>query len=316
MNPIQDAPAPVRWSTDDVDQRHSLGYWVDTVCGQFLELRVDTPLRGHFRASFERAPLGAATFNVFRAERQRVLRTAAEIARSDEPMFLLVQPRRGDIVFRQLGREVQVRPGECVLMNSAEPYEVECPQPHMAAGIRMPAAWLRRWIPYPERHPAATFSTERWSAALCAALGSLDIDTCGELALPQHAVAEQIAALLALSLGRSAVGMRSSSLHEQLLRTLRDRMHESEVSAQTVAADHHISERSLFYAFANAGTTFAAELLRLRLERAHELLSDPRLCDMPIVELASRCGFIDPSHFARRFRRRFGHSPTAYRKLH
>ena len=53
--------------------------------------------------------------------------------------------------------------------------------------------------------------------------------------------------------------------------------------------------------------------MRLRLAHAHTMLSDVRLVDLPVAEIAIRCGFADPSHFARRFRQRFGQSPSQFR---
>jgi len=33
-----------------------------------------------------------------------------------------------------------------------------------------------------------------------------------------------------------------------------------------------------------------------------------------VIEVAARCGFADPSHFARRFRRQLGVAPLAFRR--
>ncbi|HEU5443318.1 MAG TPA: helix-turn-helix transcriptional regulator, partial [Steroidobacteraceae bacterium] len=103
-------------------------------------------------------------------------------------------------------------------------------------------------------------------------------------------------------------------LQERLMHTLRNRLSDPDLTPAAVASAHHISVRSLHYAFAGAGTTFIRELMQARLARAREMLSDPRLTDVPVIELAARCGFADPSHFARRFRRRFGLSPVAFRR--
>ena len=70
---------------------------------------------------------------------------------------------------------------------------------------------------------------------------------------------------------------------------------------------------TLFACFASARTTFIERLMELRLERARKLLGDPQLYDLPVAEVAARCGFADPSHFARRFRRQFGQSPLQFR---
>ena len=46
---------------------------------------------------------------------------------------------------------------------------------------------------------------------------------------------------------------------------------------------------------------------------ARSLLADPHHATLPVAEVAARCGFLDPSHFARRFRRQYGQSPLAFR---
>jgi AraC-like DNA-binding protein len=95
--------------------------------------------------------------------------------------------------------------------------------------------------------------------------------------------------------------------------TLGDRFHEADLSATDLAREHHVSIRTLHYAFARAGTTFTEELLQLRLEYARQILSNPKLVLLPVTEAAARCGFAEPGHFARRFRQRYGQSPRQFR---
>jgi AraC-like DNA-binding protein len=47
--------------------------------------------------------------------------------------------------------------------------------------------------------------------------------------------------------------------------------------------------------------------------RRLRLLHDKRFDGLGIAEIAWNCGFSEPSHFARRFRERFGATPSAYR---
>lgn len=309
-----DAQGPHRWSTEEVDPRHALAYWVDTVCDRFLELEIDTPLRDRFRARLEQAELGPATVNLVSAESQRVRRTRAKIAHSRYPVFFLLQLRAGQIVLRQLGREAHIRSGESVLIDGTEPYELVCPEATSSFAVRLPDPWLKCWLAHPESCGARVFSGAGWSAALNAALGSLEVDSLERLILPPSVVAEQIAALLALAAGGEGPAGVRRSLYEELISTLRDRLHEPGLTPIDVARQHHVSKRSLHYAFARAGTTFNEQLMRLRLERARALLGDPRFADLPISEIAARCGFADPSHFARRFRRRFSEAPLYVRR--
>ena len=52
-------------------------------------------------------------------------------------------------------------------------------------------------------------------------------------------------------------------------------------------------------------------LMKTRLMKAQELLAKGHY---PIEEICLKCGFINTSHFAARFKRSFGMSPTEYRK--
>jgi transcriptional regulator GlxA family with amidase domain len=50
-----------------------------------------------------------------------------------------------------------------------------------------------------------------------------------------------------------------------------------------------------------------------RLDRAVDLLRDPRHAGKKIVDIAFATGFTDVSHFNRSFRRRFGDTPSGVR---
>jgi AraC family transcriptional regulator, positive regulator of tynA and feaB len=313
MGKTLEAPHSRRWSTEEVDQGRALSYWVDTVCLRFLSLEIDSPLRDRFRARLEQIDLGPATVNCLRAEAQRVRRTPANLARARHPVFILLQLREGQGRLRQAGREAIVRAGESVFIDGTEPYEFECPQPTDALALRMPELWLKNWIPHPERFAARLFTGGGWNAALNAALASMDVDACDDLALSRDAVADQIASLLALAMGRDRKPESATTLFDDLVRTLRSRLHETGLSPLDVADQHGVSRRSLHYAFASANTTFLEHLMSLRLERAREMLNDARFSDLPVSEVAARCGFTDPSHFARRFRQQFGQSPQQFR---
>jgi AraC family transcriptional activator of tynA and feaB len=302
------------WSTDGVDQRRALAFWVDTVCDRFLELDIDTPLRSNFRACMDQIDFGATTLSFVGAASQHIRRTSARISRTRYPAFFLVQFRIGHGLLRQRGKEVHMRAGDCALVDGTQPYDLECPQASSAAILRMPEDWLRRWLPNPAESAAMLFSQGDWNSALCAAMASLRLETCGDLALPRSTVAEQIGALLTLAIGKGEGTETPRSLLAELLVTLRDRLEETDLSPLMVAAEHDISKRTLHYAFAAAGTTFVEQLMKLRLERAREILSDVRLTAPRIEDVATRCGFTDPSHFARRFRQKYGHAPLQYRR--
>jgi AraC-like DNA-binding protein len=78
----------------------------------------------------------------------------------------------------------------------------------------------------------------------------------------------------------------------------------------SAAAELGVAPRSLQRALTRAGTTFQAELLMVRLDVAAQLI---RRTGLPLAEIAATAGFTDHPHLTRRFRERYGCTPSAYR---
>jgi AraC family transcriptional activator of tynA and feaB len=81
-----------------------------------------------------------------------------------------------------------------------------------------------------------------------------------------------------------------------------------------VAASTGISLRYLQNLFTPRGSTCTELIYSLRLDHAARLLSrrESLRNAEPLSEIAYVCGFRDYTHFARKFRRRFGHPPGAH----
>src|SRR5687768_9974096 len=79
MVAVMDGSARQRWSTTDVESRHALAYWVDTVCKSFLEIDIDSPDRNRFQARLDQAEFGPATLYRIEAGTQTISRTPARI---------------------------------------------------------------------------------------------------------------------------------------------------------------------------------------------------------------------------------------------
>ncbi len=78
-----------------------------------------------------------------------------------------------------------------------------------------------------------------------------------------------------------------------------------------IAARIASSRRQLQRAFAEVGdTTFRDVLTAVRMERAAELLTDPRYS---VRSIAFQVGYRQPAQFAKAFRRHHGLSPSEYR---
>ncbi len=299
-----------RWTTQDVEPQFALAYWVDTVCHSFLEIDIDSPERGQFQAQLDSVTFGSGSLYLVQAHAQNVRRTQTHIAHSRSAWTILMQVREGQARFRQHGRDCAVRAGDCVVVDCSEPYQLDCQGPTRSLVLRLPQDWLAAWLPSTEAAAARVFSPgQGWGGALSAAMAGLDSCVETDLALPAGTVADQLAGLVALAVGPQAPARAADRLYRQLHAALRECCLQSELSPARFASSQNISLRYLHLLFSRAGTTFGAELMRLRLEAAHRLLSDSRCQTLTVQEVAARCGFAEPSHFARRFRRAYGLGP-------
>jgi AraC-like DNA-binding protein len=82
--------------------------------------------------------------------------------------------------------------------------------------------------------------------------------------------------------------------------------------SDTLAALLGCSRATLYRCFAERECTIAEVIRVKRLARAHTLLESLGP-DLPIADIAMRCGYHDPAYFSRVFRRQYGFSPKDLR---
>lgn len=97
---------------------------------------------------------------------------------------------------------------------------------------------------------------------------------------------------------------------QMLCQYVEDHLHEP-IRREDLAAFGRLHPNHVSRLFRQRGhESFRSYLTRIRMERAAEFL---RRYDLPIKEVAARCGFPEPGYFGNVFRRFFGMSPGQYR---
>jgi AraC family transcriptional regulator, positive regulator of tynA and feaB len=109
----------------------------------------------------------------------------------------------------------------------------------------------------------------------------------------------------------------SHHAHKLLMRIrglINDRFTDPDFGPPEAASEAGISLRYLQKLFTQRGFTCTEFIYSLRLNHAARLLDRRMLLNTrePISAIAYSCGFHDYTHFARKFRRRFGYSPGAH----
>lgn len=105
----------------------------------------------------------------------------------------------------------------------------------------------------------------------------------------------------------------TDKLFTRVRRIIKGRFTDPDLGPCEVAAEARISLRYLQKLFTSRGATCRHFIQSLRLDYAAQLVRrrTSLKTSQPLSEIAYTCGFRDYTHFARAFRRRFGHPPGA-----
>jgi AraC-like DNA-binding protein len=245
------------------------------------------------------------------------------VAQDDDDLVLFINSG-GVFAASQCGRETEIPVGGAYLMSCAEAGAYRWP-----AGMKLTVVRARR---------EAISSLVRnvydnigrgiapGNEGLCLLTRYLHILHDAEPFVSSEAralVTRHVQDLLALALGatgdaRELAGVRSVRavrLHaiKVYIERLLDR---PELSPEIVARHFRISPRTVQRLFGFEGTTFSEFVLERRLARAHAVLGDLRGERRGVADIALDCGFGNISYFNRRFRARYGATPSGIRKRH
>jgi len=111
----------------------------------------------------------------------------------------------------------------------------------------------------------------------------------------------------------SSRGLRAARLH-QIKSDIAANLSLQGLSVDKIASGQRISPRYVQMLFEHEGTTFTEFVRQARLDRALQMLIDPRMANRSISAIAFEVGFGDLSHFNKEFRRRFGKTPSDVRQ--
>lgn len=249
----------------------------------------------------------------------RVSRTPDLIADANNAFRIEIR-RDGRKTFAQRGRELEIGPGEAVLMSYGELVTADQSSGEFI-GLQIPFAELAALVPNVD--DAVLRPIPRDTEALRLLISYVDILREHEsLATPElrHSVVTHIHDLAALIIGASrdatalaqGRGARAARLRA-IKRDIVEHLGRGDLSVNVLAARHGLQPRYIQRLFEQDGTTFSEFMLGQRLSRARRLLADPRQRNSTIAAIAFACGFNDQSYFNRCFRKFFGLTPSDIR---
>lgn len=306
------------WKTGQSRERGPVDEWIGMVCSKVVEVDVQSLVGAKFWADWRCYGVGPLDLNFMRTEAHQAVHSPEMASRADGGAFNLLYMRRGRCRARHKGERLLVEEGHFILLDSALSFELDFPDGTVCEDIYLSEAWLRRWLPHPHAVVAKPVSgLEGWGVPLSGVLRAIDTDGVGDQIVPRPVIADQLGSLIALVFGEAAGlpgSLHTSKLLDRVKHAIGDRYDDETLSPGQIAEELGLSKRYIHKLFARAGTTFGKYLMEVRLARACDMLGDKRYRGYRIIDIASACGFSNPTYFAQQFRTRYKCTPRELRR--
>jgi AraC-like DNA-binding protein len=302
----------LRVSTADapIGQKHA--YWTRQLSAHVNRFEIDVRKKLDFAGAFSIRTFGPARLLLVEAEFQSVVHRGD----STQDQVELIYVDQGHMDIRRFHRSMPVSQGEWCILDDREDYAFTTSEKCSAIVLQLPGPWVRRFVPeLSEEIISSTSCLPNWERALAHAMKAIGCWEIFDAVLDDVQVVEHVGGLLTLALGRSAplVTRHKSSIMRGVRKSMLERYIDPKLSAADIAQDNRISRRYLHQLFAENGESFGKQLLKLRLQRAEQILGDYRFRKLTIAEIAQSVGITDPALFSRHFRNYYACTPTKFR---
>jgi AraC family transcriptional regulator, positive regulator of tynA and feaB len=308
-------------TTEAVRPLERFAYWREVVSQHFVHLRPDQVVRGLFHGEIWAKNLGGVSVSQVTSGRQRVLRTAADIARSPAPLYFMNIQVAGAGSFRQGAVERNTSCGDIFFVDPLREFELGCERPFRHMSLKLPREWIDARLACREGIQGALIPAAHPLARLMRRYVATAFDIADSV--PPAAAAmmgEHVVDLVAQALRDGHPGdvqssqARRAAIFMRACHTIALRFADPELSTKEIADDAGVSARFLQLIFAAQGTSVSRQIFDERIRRAAKLLSDPLAAHRTVTDIAFACGFNDSSHFGRRFSARMSMTPSQWRK--
>lgn len=309
-------------STDMVEDRLRSEFWRE-VTRPFYET---TPLVGSESPELEGTIssrqvaglwFGSVTFNAQRYNRDRRI-----IASSDLDQYLVAVATGGDMSGDFAGTSAVAQSGDILVLDLTQILQSDVTAGGMFSTL-IPRQILAKATGHANLHGLILKAHLPMTKLLTCYLGGINDlgnqPSADEAAAVQEALVTILAAALRGERPDSAGDLRagdlrplSAALRQRVLDFIDGNITNHELGPDFILRRFHVSRAHLYRAFAEDGG-ISSVIRDRRLDAAFRELTRTDIAARSIAEIAFSLGFADPTHFLRRFRARFGRTPSEIR---
>lgn len=296
----------------------SPGAWLDAVREGFLPLDVELQPKREFWGRIDSRDLGSTRVALVASQAHAVRRTEAQASRSERNHLKALWLTGGRCEVEQGANRSVLEAGQWAVYETGRPYAIRFADDSRFAVALLPIEICADWRAFGQQLCARAFEVDPASKAAFYTLLSVFESACAAGSAGLDAVARAMAILLSESLTVRGSALqpvdRGARRLQEARRIVAGRLEEPGLGPRDLADALHLSLRSVYALFSQAGTTPAAFIQDARLDRSKAELTDAGRRGRSITEIALAHGFADSAHFSRLFKARFGETPSAWRQ--
>lgn len=308
------------WSTKDVPPRMARQYWIETMRERIFKAPIDLPENATLDASLAQADLGPLRVSWVDSPASRVLLPPSVAQRmdvSDDIQLTVMHAGHWSIAVHR--EHFRLRPRDVLFADILRGFDLSRSANCRTTTVSLSKSWLKTWIPAAElQRPQVLGADTGWTSVLAEFIHTLTPERVAALRQREDLLNTHIGNLLALIFHErhpdSQAAHQASTLVQLANTCIKRRFTEFGLTAEQIARELGVSERTLHRAYASESGSFVGQLLHERMTVARRMLGDPHFARLSVAEIGHRTGFSDPSHFIRRFRAIHGITPAALRR--
>lgn len=307
-------PVINEWSTDTISGSATYDAWEDKLTSNYGRWQIAHPKQRDFSARMRSASVGDlrivdCTCDPCGAERSGTL------VRQDQREMLAIQlVLSGREQMRFGGERYSLSAGDIFVWDSTQPMSFNVVERLHKVSLLMPLERLKHWLSgdwrsIPRQMPSHCANRMLLSSMLT----TMTQDSFAHAELDDETAAEAAIALISGSVKRRLDKCDSTIKRGQLERLklfIEKHLSEPDLSLDGIAAANRISVRHLHWAFSGSGDTASRYIIHQRLARSRRDLQNPGMHARSVSEIAFACGFTNLAHFSKRYRERYGESPS------
>ena len=307
-------------SLNSLSLRDSFECWHEVLNQRVAPMRYervgDEPALGEMSAKM----IGDAPLMELLCGGARASRTRSEIARSSDHFYALVVQTDGTTCITVRGEDVPLRRGDIFLGDTMHELALDLERPCQHLIVKLPPPWIEARVARPDLF-FGTILRDRPVSRLLASYLVNGFQMADELS---PAVAEMFAQHTVDLLTQALVETQSdpttpsdawrAAIFLRARRLIMLNLGDSNLSPDRIAAQLHVSKRTLERIFAAHDDTVMRRVYEERVRQAARLLATPAAAHRSVTEIAFACGFQDSAHFTRTFAARNGITPSKWRK--